>query len=217
MNGETDFKFMQCDHVSETALKYIDLNSYSSSPNFLGYSNYENSYSETGIETVCDDFLNKVISNNIGEIWIVSSLFISNDRTQLSRDYDISIKSVDRFLNGLLKHQVVRKIDFDSIAQIFAPETQKYADRFQKLETEFHCTYPGRFADFKEILLSFFRAVGLHGHIFFVLRKSNLIAYPHTDDLGFGFIGMDKKLLPVQKEYLKNEFASTGMEFISWN
>ena len=69
MNGETDFKFMQCDHVSETALKYIDLNSYSSSPNFLGYSNYENSYSETGIETVCDDFLNKVISNNIGEIW----------------------------------------------------------------------------------------------------------------------------------------------------
>jgi len=175
------------------------------------------SYSETGIETVCDDFLNKVISNNIGEIWIVSSLFISNDRTQLSRDYDIPIQSVDRFLNGLRKHQVVREIDFDSIAQIFAPETQKYADKFQKLETEFHCTYPGRFADFKEILLSCFRAVGLYGHIFFVLGKSNLIAYPHTDDLGFGFIGMDKKILPVQKEYLKNEFASTGMEFISWN
>ncbi len=46
-------------HLVDNILQYIDLTPYSFSPNFLGYSNYEDSYSETGIENVCDDFLNR--------------------------------------------------------------------------------------------------------------------------------------------------------------
>ena len=39
--------------------QYIDLESYSSTPGFLGYTDNAPDFSEAGIDALCDDFLKK--------------------------------------------------------------------------------------------------------------------------------------------------------------
>ena len=76
--------------------QYIDLDSYSSSPGFLGYTDNIPDFSEAGIDALCDDFLKKM-AEYINDVTVVSSLFISSNKEELSTDYDISLEKIDKF------------------------------------------------------------------------------------------------------------------------
>lgn len=200
--------------VIKHTLKYINLDSYSSSPNFLGYLNYEHGFSEINVKNVCNIFLQKM-TLDFHDISIISSLFINNDKEEISKDYDISIKQIDNFLHGLLKYHIVKEIDLNLISQKISPKTKEYADELEKLETSFVCYHPENMDALKKILICFFMVMGLHGHIFIILNGLKLIVYPHTDDLGFGFIGTDRKILCNQNKYLRNIFFLDGFRFIT--
>ena len=68
--------------------QYIDLDSYSSSPGFLGYTDNIPDFSEAGINALCDRFLEKMAAH-IGDVTVISSLFINSNKEELSQDYDI--------------------------------------------------------------------------------------------------------------------------------
>ena len=167
--------------------QYIDLESYSFSPGFLGYTDH-GKYSETAIESVCNDFLKKM-AEHINDVTVVSSLFINSNKEELSTDYDISLEKIDKFLHALLKNGMVKTIDLDTLPD---PDSPLFDQEFRKLETTFSKLHSPDAQTLKDILQSFFHAVGLHGHIFLVFRAAELIVYPHTDDFGFGFISMLK-------------------------
>ena len=182
--------------------QYIDLESYSFSPGFLGYTDH-GKYSETAIESVCDDFLKKM-AEHINDVTVVSSLFISSNKEELSTDYDISLEKIDKFLHALLKNGMVKIIDLDMLPD---PDSPLFDQEFRNLETTFSKLHSPDAQTLKDILQSFFHAVGLHGHIFLVFRVAELIVYPHTDDFGFGFISMNKERNQELKEELSKWFA----------
>ena len=185
--------------------QYIDLDSYSSSPGFLGYTDNILDFSEAGIDALCDDFLKKM-AEYINDVTVVSSLFINSNKEELSQDYDIPFTDIDKFLHALLKNGLVKTIDLDTLPD---PDLPLFDQEFRKLETTFSKLYSPDAQTLKEILKSFFHAVGLHGHIFLVLRAAELIVYPHTDDLGFGFISMhkNKDRQQEQTEWLQTRFC----------
>ena len=112
--------------------QYIDLESYSSSPGFLGYTDH-GKYSETAIESVCDDFLKKMAAY-IGDVTVISSLFINSNEEELSQDYDIPFTDIDKFLHALLKNGLVKTIDLDTLPD---PDSPQCDQEFRKLETTF--------------------------------------------------------------------------------
>ena len=184
--------------------QYIDLDSYSSSPGFLGYTDHIPDFSEAGINALCDDFLKKM-AEYINDVTVVSSLFINSNKEELSTDYDISLEKIDKFLHALLKNGMVKTIDLDTLPD---PDLPLFDQEFRKLETTFSKLHSPDAQTLKDILQSFFHAVGLLGHIFLVFRAAELIVYPHTDDFGFGFISMLKNndRQQEQTEWLQNAF-----------
>ena len=179
--------------------QYIDLESYSSTPGFLGYADNAPDFSEAGIDALCDDFLQKMAAY-INDVTVVSSLFISSNKEELSADYDISLEKIEKFLHALLKNGMVKIIDFGAITRKYPPETAEFDREFRKLETTFtFLDTPGQ-TTVREILTAFFHGAGLKGHLFLVFKSAELIVYPHTDDLGFGFIGMNNKRSKEKKE-----------------
>ena len=185
--------------------QYIDLESYSSTPGFLGYTDNAPDFSETGIDALCDDFLKKM-AEYINDVTVVSSLFINSNKEELSQDYDIPFTDIDKFLHALLKNGLVKTIDLEMLPD---PDSPLFDQEFRKLETAFSKLYSPDAQTLKETLKSFFHAVGLHGHIFLVLRAAELIVYPHTDDFGFGFISMhkNKDRQQEQTEWLQTRFC----------
>ena len=183
--------------------QYIDLDSYSSSPGFLGYTDNIPDFSEAGINALCDRFLEKMAAY-IGDVTVISSLFINSNKEELSQDYDIPFTDIDKFLHALLKNGLVKTIDLDTLPD---PDSPLFDQEFRKLETTFSKLYAPDAQTLKDILQSFFHAVGLHGHIFLVFRAAELIAYPHTDDFGFGFISMNHDRFTDQNVFLKSAFG----------
>jgi hypothetical protein len=183
--------------------QYIDLESYSSTPGFLGYTDNAPDFSEAGIDALCDDFLKKM-AEYINDVTVVSSLFISSNKEELSADYDISLEKIDKFLHALLKNGMVKIIDLDMLPE---PDSPQFDQEFLKLETTFtFLDTPGE-TTLKEILTAFFYGAGLQGHLFLVFKSAELIIYPHTDDLGFGFIGMNNERSKEKKEELHTLFG----------
>ena len=184
--------------------QYIDLDSYSSSPGFLGYTDNIPDFSEAGIDALCDDFLKKM-AEYINDVTVVSSLFISSNKEELSTDYDISLEKIDKFLHALLKNGMVKIIDLDMLSE---PDSPQFDQEFRNLETTFSKLYSPDAQTLKEILKSFFHAEGLKGHISLVFRAAELIVYPHTDDFGYGFISMlkNKDRQQEQTEWLQKCF-----------
>ena len=176
--------------------QYIDLDSYSSSPGFLGYTDNIPDFSEAGINAVCDDFLEKMAAH-IGDVTVISSLFINSNKEELSQDYDIPLTDIDKFLHALLKNGLVKTIDLDTLPD---PDSPQFDQEFLKLENDCGVLDTPDTETLKNILRSFFCAVGLHGHLFLFLRAAELIVYPHTDDLGFGFISMHKNKYRQQEQ-----------------
>ena len=168
--------------------QYIDLESYSSTPGFLGYTDNAPDFSEAGIDALCDDFLKKMAAY-INDVTVVSSLFINSNKEELSTDYDISLEKIDKFLHALLKNGMVKIIDLDTLSD---PDSPQFDQEFLKLENDCNVLDTPDTETLKNILRSFFCAVGLYGHLFLFLRAAELIVYPHTDDFGFGFISMHK-------------------------
>jgi hypothetical protein len=183
--------------------QYIDLDSYSSSPGFLGYTDNIPDFSEARINALCDRFLEKMAAY-IGDVTIISSLFTNSNKEELSQDYGIPLTDIDKFLHALLKNGLVKTIDLDTLPD---PDSPLFDQEFRKLETAFSKLHSPDAQTLKDILQSFFHAVGLHGHIFLVFRAAELIVYPHTDDLGFGFISMNKERNQELKEELSTWFA----------
>ena len=183
--------------------QYIDLDSYSSSPGFLGYTDNISDFSEAGINALCDRFLEKMAAH-IGDVTVISSLFINSNKEELSQDYDIPLTDIDKFLHALLKNGLVKTIDLDTLPP---PESPQFDREFRKLENTFTFLHLPDVEILKEILLSFYHAVGLKGHLFLVFKTAELIVYPHTDDLGFGFISMNPVRRHEQKEKLKTRFC----------
>ena len=136
---------------------------------------------------------------HIGDVTVISSLFINSNKVELSQDYDIPLTDIDKFLHALLKNGLVKTIDLDTLHD---PDLPLFDQEFRKLETTFSKLHSPDAQTLKEILKSFFHAVGLHGHIFLVFRAAELIVYPHTDDLGFGFISINPARRHEQKEKL---------------
>ena len=190
--------------------QYIDLDSYSSSPGFLGYTDNISDFSEAGINALCDDFLKKMAAY-INDVTVISSLFINSNKEELAADYDASLTEIDKFLHALLKHGLVKTIDLDTLPD---PDLPLFDQEFRKLETAFSKLHSPDAQTLKDILQSFFHAVGLLGHIFLVFRAAELIVYPHTDDFGFGFISMlkDKERQREQNEWLQTQFC----DFQKW-
>ena len=183
-------------------LQLIDLDSYSSSPGFLGYTDNTPDFSEAGINALCDSFLEKMASY-IGDVTVISSLFISSNKEELSQDYDIPLADIDKFLHTLLQNGLVKTIDLDTLP---SPDSPQFDQKFRELENAFTLHTP-EVETLKEILRAFFQAVGLHGHLFLFFHSVELIVYPHTDDLGFGFISMNPASQHEQKEGLQTQFC----------
>ena len=183
--------------------QYIDLESYSYTPGFLGYTDDAPDFSEAGIDALCDDFLKKM-AEYINDVTVVSSLFINSNKEELSQDYDIPLTDIDKFLHALLKNGLVKTIDLDTLPD---PDLPLFDQEFRKLENTFSKLHSPDAQTLKEILKSFFHAVGLLGHIFLVFRAAELIVYPHTDDFGFGFISMNPVRRHEQKEKLQTCFC----------
>ena len=100
--------------------QYIDLDSYSSSPGFLGYTDNIPDFSEAGINALCDRFLEKMAAH-IGDVTVISSLFINSNKEELSQDYDIPLTDIDKFLHALLKNGLVKTIDLDTLPDSDSP------------------------------------------------------------------------------------------------
>ena len=98
----------------------------------------------------------------------------------------------------------MKTIDLDTLPD---PDSPLFDQEFRNLETTFSKLHSPDAQTLKDILQSFFHAVGLHGHIFLVFRAAELIVYPHTDDFGFGFISMNKERNQELKEELSKWFA----------
>ena len=184
--------------------QYIDLESYSSAPGFLGYTDNAPDFSEAGIDALCDDFLKKMAAY-INDVTVVSSLFISSNKEELSTDYDISLEKIDKFLHALLKNGMVKIIDLNMLPE---PDSPQFDQEFLKLENDCGVLDTPDTETLKNILRSFFCAVGLHGHLLLFFHTAELIIYPHTDDLGFGFISMhkNKDRQQEQTEWLQTRF-----------
>lgn len=193
-------------------LKLIDLNSYSSSKNFLGHSNYEDSFSIVNVEKVCSKFQKSFLIDHKNSL-IISSLFMSNNESEIAKDYEVSIPYIDDFLNVLVPKKIIKTIDFDKLSKGISYNSEQYQEKLEQIENSFTCYYPKDSNDLYEIFLSFFKCVGVFGHIFLVLKDCKLIIYPHTDDLGFGFIGMNKSENDQQKEFLKSIFSEDKFNF----
>ena len=186
--------------------QYINLDSYSSTPGFLGYTDNAPDFSETGIDALCDDFLKKM-AEYINDVTVVSSLFISSNKEELSLDYDAALPDIDKFLFILQKYDIIKSVDFEKLARQYPPETAEFDREFRKLETAFTFQLLPDAEILKEILSAFFHAIGLNGHLFLVFKTAELIVYPHSDDLGFGFINMNQGRFNEQKEFLKSAFG----------
>ena len=183
--------------------QYIDLESYSSTPGFLGYTDNAPDFSEAGIDALCDDFLKKM-AEHINDVTVVSSLFISSNKEELSLDYDIPFTDIDKFLHALLKNGLVKIIDQDTLPD---PDSPLFDQKFRKLETAFTFQPLPDAETLKEMLSAFFHAIGLNGHFFIVFKSVELIVYPHTDDFGFGFISMNHDRFTDQNVFLKSAFG----------
>ena len=84
---------------------------------------------------------------------------------------------------------MVKIIDLDMLPE---PDSPLFDQEFLKLENDCGVLDTPDTETLKNILRSFFCAVGLHGHLLLFFHAAELIIYPHTDDFGFGFISMHK-------------------------
>ena len=193
-------------------LKLIDLNSYSCSKNFLGYTNYEDSFSIVNFEKVCSKFQKSFLISSKNSI-IMSSLFMSKNKSEIAKDYEVSIPYIDNFLNVLMSKKIIKMIDFDKLSNGISYDSEAYSKKLEQIENSFSCYYPENSDDLYKIFLSFFKCIGVFGHIFLVLKHCKLIVYPHTDDLGFGFIGMNEPENDQQKDFLKSIFSEDKFNF----
>ena len=100
--------FCDCPDIYQI-LKLIDLNSYSCSKNFLGYSNYEDSFSVENFERVCRKFQKSFLADYKKSL-VISSLFISNNKSEIAKDYEVSIPYIDDFLNVLMHKNIIKII-----------------------------------------------------------------------------------------------------------
>lgn len=203
--------FCDCQDIYQI-LKLIDLNAYSFSKNFLGYSNYEDSFSVENFERVCRKFQKSFLADYKKSL-VISSLFISNNKSEIAKDYEVSIPYIDDFLNVLMPKKIIKMIDFDKLSNGISYDSEAYSKKLEQIENSFSCYYPENSDDLYKIFLSFFKCVGVFGHIFLVLKDFNLIVYPHTDDLGFGFIGMNEPENAQQKDLLKSIFSEDKFKF----
>ena len=168
--------------------QYIDLDSYSSSPGFLGYTERKADFSEAGINALCDDFIEKM-APYMGEVTVASSLFICKSKAELSKDHGIPEEVIERMVSSLEKYDLVKWVDPEKLPP---PELPQFDEEFRKFETKFNELHTPDAETLKGILGAYFHAVGVQGHLFIVFHRAEVIVYPHADDLGFGFISINK-------------------------
>lgn len=172
-------------HINKEVLNNIDFdNGYSQGKNWIGYfeqnKKFNIKYVGEAISFFCEFFQKEMI-----DLIVVESYYIDCDNLQKhikNNVWEIENKLVDK---GFIK--TVNGTSFFS-------KNDEICDRqIRELDASFK-TYSHNEQSIIEHL-SFLGMVdsNVQGHCFFILKKDDLIIYPHGDNSGFGCIGISNR------------------------
>lgn len=188
--------------------KNVKFDGYSSSRNFLGFFDRKKRYTCSTTRKAIDLFFKKMLTDE-KNIHVVSSLFINENLIKHHKSVGENKIVLKKLLQTIQKLGLIRLI----------PEYQleKYDDlEYEELSTSWVTFEVKDFIQLRNALYSYMRVGGIEGHIFIILRNKSMIAYPHNDDTGFGFIGfntVENKKFETIRQQLRELFTTDDFRF----
>ncbi|UGQ48733.1 hypothetical protein [Massilia endophytica] len=164
----------------------VNLQSYSTSPGFLGYFERAGKYVDGMAEAAVSLFFD-VFGEEIDGLVLVSSLHANTD--ELGRFGDAKLDERDhRLVDYLCLHNALHRFSYRTRFGT-AYESSSYARAIEEVTESLASIYVSEIGQdvLRQLLLARMLVYGLRGHCFLVSKSRGLIFYPH-EDTGFGII-----------------------------
>lgn len=181
---------MHMNSVIDLIKKHVDLNGYSRSKGFIGFSERNKKFSyEISMKMI--SFLLSYFDGQLHKFKLVNSLHFSDRFEKLKNDYDVS-KEQYELLTNLQKAGWIRAIDYTDFG--FNYDSDEYQDNIELLYITFfeHDISKENIKYLEQLLTAVFSIDGLDGHCFIISDDLGIIIYPH-EDTGFGVISFKGK------------------------
>jgi len=194
----------------ERILSALNLDSYSSSEGWLGYSERTCRFQEAICQHAIDLFTS-AFGNGACRLCVLSSLFIE------ARAY----RGVRASLDCLISHPcdtwcgdsgILKLIDYDQL-HVQMPVEGQYFQYVDSLHQNISLYPDVEIALCQQALRAVMAVDGVKGHFFVVLPEWRLIVYPH-DDTGYGFITFEDASSAELVPFLRKHFAIAPFRFV---
>lgn len=197
---------MELDEVISVIYENVDLSKgYGVSKNWVGYFERNQAFSLSIANKAVSIFL-EYFKSELNQIIVVVSYALNKDSTISEEDY------LRNFLNPLERELLDLKFIQKEIRNSYFSKDLELNDKqLLELETTFKAYSNVGINILKKISLLAMIDSSLIGHCFFVLKRHNLIIYPHGDDTGYGCIGIDSNINNTAVDFLRH--AASQNEF----
>ncbi len=171
-------------------IKYVNLNGYSKSKGFIGFSERNQKFSFELTMRMISFFLS-YFEGQLHKFKVITSLHFSNNFEELKNDYDISQEQYELLLK-LHKAGWLNLVDYSKFGVDY--DSDEYQDHIELLYTTFseHEISNQNIKLLEQLLTVVFSIDGVDGHCFLISEHLGIIIYPH-EDTGFGVIYFKEK------------------------
>lgn len=185
--------------------KFVNLESYTSSTGFVGYTEHAYLFNETTCQKAINLFF-KVFKLYSNSIYLLSSLWVDSDLHALTKEYDITEEQIKTYIKPLINERVIYSLNYDELGYDY--NSEEYGRKLDIISKKFTVVKKNDTNFLNKIFFSVMFISGIKGHCFAVIEEKKLIVYPH-DDIGFGFISFGNETEKMNtSKYLKNNYFS---------
>ncbi len=181
-------------------IKYVNLNGYSKSKGFIGFSERNQQFSFDISRRVISFFLSH-FKGQLHKFKVVTSLHFSDNFEDLKNDYDTSQEQYGLLLK-LNKAGWLNIVNYSKFGVDY--DSDEYQEQIESLYTTFseHEISNQNINSFEQLLTVVFSIDGVDGHCFLISEDLGIIVYPH-EDTGFGVIYFKgKKSEELSRQFL---------------
>jgi len=189
--------------------KHVNLNGYSKSKGFIGFSERDQKFSFEIIMRVISFFLS-YFEGQLHKFKLVTSLHFSDSFEELKNDYDMSKEQYDLLLN-IQKAGWASLVDYNKFGVDY--DSDEYQDQIELLYTAFseYEISNDNIKLLEQLLIAVFSIDGVDGHCFLISEELGIIIYPH-EDTGFGVIYFKgKEAEKLGKKFLLSSGSIQGI------
>lgn len=183
--------------------KFVNLESYSSSPGFLGYFERVGQFNEQICHNAINIFFEAFKPLNC-RYDLASSLYVDSNLSALREEYNIPDDYFVVYIEPLIDAGAINVVNHEDLKSKY--EWDEYIKKTDSLDKHFVVLNNQNKELLKKIFFSVMFIDGIKGHCFAIIENKELIVYPH-EDIGFGFVSFGKNKVSI-KHYIKEAFNS---------